>query len=146
MIRKICAFTATAMPLLAFALTPSAASAQSFTGSFPATVTQSKGANGTYCLTLTDNGSVGFPHSGQASATGANLGNSPLSGTFQVINGLIVVTIESASSGTGQNAGLVFTAHAANGTIGKGVYEVVFDGQELDSGVLVFGVKNGCSN
>ena len=40
MIRKILAFTAMALPLLAFALTPSSASAQSFTGNYPVSVTE----------------------------------------------------------------------------------------------------------
>lgn len=142
MIRNISTFMATAFAILAFALTPSAATAQSYSGNWPATVTHSRGSNGTYCLTLTDNGTVGFPHSGPASVV---IGDATLSGTFQLIDGLLVVTIESPSD-TGQNAGLVFTAHASNGDIGKGVYEVVFGGEELDSGALAVGVKNECSN
>jgi hypothetical protein len=106
------------------------ATAQSYSGNWPATVTHSRGANRTYCLTLTDNGQ----------ASGAGVGNG---GTFQLIDRDLVVTIQSLG-GTGQNAGLVFAASAANGTIGKGFYEVVYGGQEIDSGVLVFGPKGGC--
>jgi len=120
MIRNISTFMATALPIVAFALTPSAAMAQSYSGNWPATVTHSQHSNGTYCLTLTDNGTLGWPH-----------------------NGTLVVTIEE-EGGTGQNAGLVFSASAGHGDIGKGVYEDVFGGEEFDSGVLVFGVKDGC--
>ncbi len=142
MIKKIFAFTATALPILAFALTPSAARAQSFSGKWPATVSGSKGANGTECITLVDNGSLGRPHSGQASFVS---GNNTFFGTFQVINNFIGLTFQSQGS-TGQNAGLLYTAQASNGDIGKGVFEVVFGGEETDSGAAAFGVKNSCSN
>ena len=75
MIRKIFAFAATALPILAFALTPSAASAQSFTGNYPVlSLTQtkcgltgnSKCSNQSYFLKLTDDGAFGRPHSGLA--------------------------------------------------------------------------------
>lgn len=46
--------------------------------------------------------------------------------------------------GSGQNEGLVFIARAGNGNIGQGVYEGVYGGEEIDSGVLVFGMKGGC--
>jgi hypothetical protein len=137
MIRNISTFMATVLPIVAFALTPSAAMAQSYSGNWPATVTHSQHSNGTYCLTLTDNGTLGWPHSGPASLPGGS------GGSFQLINGTLVVTIEE-EGGTGQNAGLVFSASASHGDIGKGVYEDVFAGEEFDSGVLVFGVKNGC--
>lgn len=141
MTRNIRLFMAAALPIMAFALTPGAARAQSYTGNWPATVTHSKGSNGTYCLSLTDNGSLGWPHSGQATTVE---GNSTLYGTFQVIGGLITVTIE--SQGSYQNAGLVFVAQASNGTIGRGVYDDVYNGEEIDSGVLAFGAKNSCSS
>jgi hypothetical protein len=143
MIRHIRIFMATALPIVAFALTPSAAMAQSYSGNYPLTVTQSHHANGTYCLTLTDNGILGWPHSGGASLTGEKVGGTLPNGTFQVIGRLLVATIVQPG-GTGQNAGLVFTAPASDGDIvGKGVYEQVYGG-EFDSGVLAFGVKNGC--
>jgi hypothetical protein len=141
MTRNIRLFMAAALPILAFALTPVAASAQSYTGNWPATVTQSKGSNGTYCIALTDNGSNGWPHSGQATVVE---GRNTLYGTFQVIGPLITVTIE--SYGSYQNAGLVFVAQANNGVIGRGVYDDVYNGQEIDDGVLAFGAKNSCSH
>jgi hypothetical protein len=114
------------------------AMARNFSGNWPMTVTHSRGANGTYCLTLTDNGSLGWRHSGQASLAGVGNG-----GTFQVIDTTLVATIQSPGA-TGQNEGLVFVASAGNGNIGKGIYEGVYGGQAIDSGVLVFGTKGGC--
>lgn len=142
MIRHIRIFMATVLPIVAFALTPSAAMAQSYSGNWPVTVTQTQHSNGTFCLTLSDDGSLGFPHSGQASVTGHKL-DGTLYGTFQLIDGLLMVTIE-APGATGQNAGLVFIGHASGGHIGKGVYDEVYGGEEFDSGVLAFGVKGGC--
>jgi hypothetical protein len=142
MIRKILAITATALPLLAFALTPSSASAQSFTGNWPATVSGSGGSNGTECITLVDNGSIGRPHSGQASFI---FENNKLFGTFQVINNFIAITIQTGG-GNGEGAGVVYTAPVSNGDIRKGVFEAVFGGNETDSGAVAFGVKNSCSN
>jgi hypothetical protein len=133
---------ATVLPIVAFALTPSAAMAQSYSGTYPLTVTQSHHANGTYCLTLTDDGSLGFPHSGEASLYGEKVGGNLPYGTFQLINHLLMVTIDQPG-GTGQNAGLVFIAPASD-IVGKGVYEQVYGGEEFDSGVLAFGARGGC--
>lgn len=140
MTRSIRLLIAAALPVVALALTPGAASAQSYTGDWPATVTHSKGPNGTYCLSLTDNGSNGWPHSGQATTV---LDGTTLYGTFQVIGSLITVTIQ--SYGSYEDAGLVFVAQASNGTIGKGAYDDVYDGEGIDSGALAFGAKNSCS-
>ncbi len=145
MIKKISAFVAMALPIVVFAvLTPSAATAQSYSGNWPANVTQSRGSNGSYCMALTDNGSVGWPHSGQATLSGANIGKESLFGTFQVIDGLLIATFES-EGGEGQNAGLVFIGRASAGTISKGVYDDVYGGEEVDSGVIGFGTKGDCS-
>ncbi len=118
----------------------SAAMAQSYSGRYPLTVTHSQFHNGTGCLMLTDNGTQGWPHSGQASTAGRLfVGNG---GSFQLIDRILVATI-TQSTGTGGSASLVFTAPAGNGNIGNGVFEQVYGG-ENDSGVLVFGMKGGC--
>lgn len=122
----------------AMARSSGAAMARSYSGNWPLTVTHSRGANGTYCLTLTDNGSLGWRHSGPASLAGFSNG-----GTFQLIEHTLVATIQSPGA-TGQNEGLVFVASAGHGNIGSGVYEGVYGGEEIDSGVLVFGMKGGC--
>jgi len=117
------------------------ATVRNFTGNWPVTVSQSRGANGTYCLTLTDNSSLGWRHSGPASLTG--VGSGPLQGSFQLIDHTLVATIQSPGA-TGQNEGLVFAGSAGNGGIGKGFYTGVYGGEEIDSGVLLFRTKGGC--
>lgn len=68
----------------------------SYSGSWPVVVTHSQHSNGTYCLTLTQNGRNG----GSASL---------------VIT--LVATIQ--AEGYGQNAGLVFIGSASRGNIGR---------------------------
>ena len=119
----------------------SAAMAASYTGSWPLTVTHSRNSNGTYCLTLTDGGYLGWRHSGGASLV-TSYGKLPY-GTFQLIDHTLVATI--TQPGGSQNAGLVFTAPAGHGGIGRqGLYEQVYGGSENDSGVLMVGMKGGC--
>jgi hypothetical protein len=125
---------------LAMVVSASPAMAQGYSGSWPVTVTRSQHSNGTYCLTLTDGGSLGWRHSGSASLV---IGGSKFPyGTFQVIDGILVATIQ--AQGYGQNAGLVFMAPAGHGKIGKGVFEDVYGGEDFDSGALAFGMKGGC--
>jgi len=126
---------------LALLLAGSAAMAGGYSGNWPLTVSHSEHADGSYCLTLIDNGSLGWPHSGQASLTGAD-GDLPY-GTFQVINGSLVATIQSEGN-SGQNAGLVFSASASNDTITRGNFDEVYGGEELESGALKVGAKGGC--
>ena len=128
----------TALPML---LSAGAAMAGTYSGNWPLTVTHAQHSNGTYCLTLTDDGSLGWPHSGGASLTGSGLNLT--FGTFQLIGRSLVATIQDPG-GTGQNAGLVFSAPAANGNIGKGFYDQVYGGEAFDTGVLAFGKKGGC--
>ena len=119
-----------------------AAMATSYSGNWPLTVTHSAHGNGSYCLTLTDDGDIGWSHSGEASVD-SQLTRELSDGTFQLIGRLLVATIDQPG-GTGGNAGLVFISRAANGDIGKGVYEQVYDGGEFDSGEVVFGTERGC--
>jgi hypothetical protein len=117
-----------------------AAAGHSYTGSYFITVTKSQRSNGTGCLTLTDNGSFGAPHSGSASLI---FGNQEFTGgSFQVINHVLVATL--TAQGYSQNAGLVFIGTASRGTIGNGIFEDVYGGGDFDSGALAFGRKNGC--
>ena len=153
MIRKILAFTATALPLLAFALTPSAASAQSFTGNYNVSVTESKCGltgnikcgNSSYCLELTDDGSFGRTNSGPAKLNSSQI-TVPLFGSFQVI-GKTIVAAFGIGSGTGEadTIVLVAPANASTGTIGVGIYDLAAGGSEA-TGLATFGVKNSCSN
>jgi hypothetical protein len=140
MTRQIRRLIAIALAIAAFALTTSAAVAQSYTGNWPVTVTQSQRDNGTYCVSLTDNGSGGFPHSGEAVLNGQN---NPYGGYFTVVDGLITVTFTYPSGEGDCCSFLVFTAHANNGKIGKGVFNYF---GLTDIGLLAFGKKDGCSD
>lgn len=113
---------------MAMILSASAAMAQSYTGSWPLTVTHSKHSNGTYCLTLKDEGYFGWRHSGGASLV-TSYGGKLTDGSFQLIDHTLVATIVQPGGGS-QNAGLVFTARAGHGTIDRlGVYEQVYGGE-----------------
>jgi hypothetical protein len=133
-------FITTAFAVAALTLTTSAALAQSFTGNYPATVTGSQRNNGTYCISLTDDGNYGFPHSGEAVLNGQQ---NPYGGYFTVVDGLITVTFTYVS-GEGDCCDFqVFTAHAnKNAHIGKGVFNYF---GLTDIGLLAFGKKDGCS-
>lgn len=145
MTRNIRRFIVMALPIVAFALMSSAAMAQtdaaktqSYTGNWPVTVTQSQRDNGTDCIALTDDGSYGFPHSGEAVLNGEQ---NPYGGYFTVVNGLITVTF-TYPSGEGDCCSFqVFTARASNGHIGKGAFNYF---GLTDIGVLAFGKKDGC--
>jgi hypothetical protein len=90
------------------------------------------------CVALTDDGSAGWPHSGSAVLVPEN---STYPGQFQVIDGLLTVTIPAPAGSTLEF--LLYTARASNGHISKGVYNLAYGGF-FDSGYLAFGVKNGC--
>jgi hypothetical protein len=144
MIRIISSFTVAALLTLAFALMPSAAMAQSYSGKWPLKIDLPPQFGHTGCLTLVDNGTFGAPHSGSASVSGSLFGGTLLNGTFQVINHLLVATIQDPSAESGSDAGLVFIAPAADGDLGQGVYESVYGGGDFLSGALTFGKNGGC--
>lgn len=129
-----------AFVVAAFALMTSAAMAQSYTGDWPATVTHSQRSNGTYCISLIDDGSEGVPHSGEASLIP---NNNPYPGYFSVVNGLITVAFTYVSGEGDCCSYQVFTAKASNGQIGSGVYNYL---GITDIGVVTFGKKGGCSS
>jgi hypothetical protein len=122
--------------VLAVSTSATMAGSGSYTGNWPLTITKGQYLNGTYCLTVTDDGSEGWKHSGSATIPQYTYG------VFQVINGKfmadIVVPLE------GQNGVLVFTANAHNGTIGNGAASQIEGGEPLYSGVMTVGAKGGC--
>jgi len=63
-----------ALAIAVLALMSSAAMAQSYTGKWPATVTKSQRDNGKNCISLTDDRSYGFRHSGEAPASNGEIG------------------------------------------------------------------------
>jgi hypothetical protein len=121
---------------MAMVLPSVAATARGYSGSWPVTVTHSQHSNGTYCLTLMENGR----NAGSASLV---IGSQKFPyGTFQVINHTLVATIQ--AQGYGQNAGLVFIGSASGGNVGPGVFDDVYGGGAFDEGALTFGMRNGC--
>jgi hypothetical protein len=131
---------ATVFVVAAFAFTASAAMAQSYTGDWLATVTHSQRDNGKSCISLTDDGSYGFRHSGEAVLNGQNNG---YPGYFTVVEGLMTVTF-TFPSGEGDCCDFeTFTAPASKGQIGKGVFNYL---GLTDIGVVTFGKKDGCSS
>jgi hypothetical protein len=150
MSRNIRTFIAMALPLLAFAIGPSAAEAQSFTGNYPVLETQVKagiggtitGGNQNFCLVLTDDGNFGRPHSGTATLEGFN-GGSLTGGEFYVVGNNILVNFVVGSS-TGEASALVLfaPASASKGTIGTGILGLT--GGVPSTGLATVGAKGGC--
>jgi hypothetical protein len=143
MTRIISSFMAAALSTAGIALAPNPGLAQSYSGNWPVNVDLPPHFGHTACITLIDNGTAGAPHSGSASISGPLVGSTLTYGTFQVINHLLVVTIQ-AESDSGSDAGLVFIAPASDGDIGKGVFENVYGGEDFLSGALTFGKNGGC--
>jgi hypothetical protein len=148
MIRNIRIVIAMAMPVLVFALAPSAAKAQSYTGNFPVSVTEMKaGITGTitipnqsFCLELTDDGSYGRPHSGTATL-GDYEGGTLSGGEFYVLGNMIFVNF-AVGSDNGESVGLVLFAPASNGKIGVGIFGDT--GGVPSSGQAKVGANGGC--
>ncbi len=129
-----------AITLVASALMSNAAMAQSYTGSRPVNITLPPQFAHAACLSLVDSGTNG-QHSGSASLSGPLAGAGTLTGTFQIINHLLVASIQSGSD-TGEVVYLLFISPAADGDLGKGVFEE----PGFLSGAATFGAKGGCSN
>ncbi|MGA2137109.1 MAG: hypothetical protein ABSH50_32865 [Bryobacteraceae bacterium] len=137
MIRNIITFAAAVLQMVAFAMAPSAAMAQSYNGNWPATVSGTIFSNGAYCLTLSDERGSGGVLQGEASWVSDGI---KWEGQFFIIDGTLMVQIF-VPEGAGEIGAQVWTAHASQGKIGSGV----FGGVGGDDGKVVFGEKNGCS-
>jgi hypothetical protein len=148
MTNKIRSLIAIALPVLAFALTPSAAKAQSYTGNYSVAVTEGKGGiagtipigNVNFCLELDDNGAYGRPHSGTATL-GDYYGGTLTGGEFYVLGNMIFVNF-AVGSDNGEDIGLVLFAPASNGKIGTGIFGDT--GGVPSSGLAKVGAKGGC--
>lgn len=134
---NVITFAAAVLPIVAFAIAPSTAMAQNYTGNWPATVSGTVRSNGTYCLTLTEEGGPGAIHQGEASWLSDG---TKWTGQFLLVDGILMVQIF-VPEGEGEIGAQVWTAHASQGKIGTGV----FGGVEGDNGKVEFGAKNGCS-
>jgi hypothetical protein len=148
MSNKIRTLIAMAVPVLAFALAPSAAKAQSYTGNYSVAVTEVKagiagtipGGNINFCLELTDDGAYGRPHSGTATL-GDYEGGTLTGGEFYVLGNMIFVNF-AVDSDNGESVGLVLFATANNGKIGTGIFGDT--GGVPSSGLAKVGAKGGC--
>jgi hypothetical protein len=135
------ALTIAMLTVVGFTVSAAGALASGFSGDWPVTISHSKGANGTFCLKLTDDGSAGFPHSGPATInTGVN--GQVLSGQFQYINHMIMVAID--DQGFTENAGSTYSTKPVDGALGQGAFTTIYNGLEIDEGEIVFGKKGGC--
>jgi hypothetical protein len=128
----------TALLIATFALTPSAAMAQSYSGNWPVNVALPPHFAHTACLALVDTGTGGH-HSGSASLSGPMVGSTTETGTFQVTNNLLVATFATGSE-TGEVVYELFIAPATDGDLGAGVFEE----PGFLSGATTFGTKGGC--
>jgi hypothetical protein len=141
--KNLSVLAASALAIAIFALAPNRAAAQSYTGNFlitwDVTYPQKFSNTYTYCLKLTDNGSVGFPHSGPATLTAT--GSPNVTGVFQVINGEFVATFLEGSD-TGELDTQIFVAPASKGMIGNGFGE---ESSVTLTGTADFGKKNSCT-
>jgi hypothetical protein len=140
--KNVGVLAAATLAIAIFALAPNRAAAQSYSGKFPitwdVTYPQQFSNTYTYCLKLTDNGSVGFPHSGPA--TLISTGNPNVTGVFQVIDGELVATFLEGSD-TGELDTQIFVAPASKGAIGNGFGE---ESSVTLTGTADFGKKNSC--
>jgi len=146
MTRNVTPFLVTAMLIGAVALASGAARAGgSYIGNWPLTVSHSQFGDGVYCLTLSSSGAAGWPQRGAASLTSSLPDGNQHYGSFEVIDGILVVTVVQYNGGGGQNNSLLFVAPASDGEIlGKGVFDLISGGETFDSGQLVFGANGGC--
>jgi len=123
-----------------FASSVTGATASGFSGKWPLAVTKSKLDNGAHCLTLTDDGSAGWPHSGPAVIQSAR--NGTLYGTFQFIDHIVMVSID---DGAGLESGnSVYAVRTSKGNLVDGGLEEVYGGASVDSGEVVAGSKGNC--
>ncbi|MBV8196592.1 MAG: hypothetical protein JO263_00535 [Candidatus Eremiobacteraeota bacterium] len=105
--------------------------ARTYSGPYPVTVTGTQHGSFAGCLTLSTNGFATLV-----------IGTEKFTyGTYSVVNGLFVATIQ--AQGYGQNAGLLFMAPATR-ILGQGFFEEVYGGENFQSGALAFGVKGRC--
>lgn len=96
------------------------------------------GPNSTHCIQLTDDGSIGWPHSGYAVMDGQSYGQ------FAVINRTILIYIDTVGSGQ-EPADLTFRAPAKDGQISaKGAYDEIQGGYSFDAADAAFGAKGSC--
>jgi hypothetical protein len=135
------ACTIAALTAVSFAASASIAVASGFTGRWPVTVSGARAGNGDYCVTLTDDGSYGWPHSGAASIN-TGLNGATQTGIFQLIGHTVVISID--NPGLTENAGTVYATRADKGALTDGAFSEMYGGESVNSGAITFGVKGHC--
>jgi hypothetical protein len=125
-----------------------AAASDSYTGNWKVSLTDDvylnntgyngHGPNSEHCIALTDNGSVGWLHSGFAVLDGQ------YDGQFSVIGPSILIYLDTTGSGE-EPASLTLTTKASDGHIGKnGAYDEIQGGTSYDAADATFGTKGSC--
>jgi hypothetical protein len=135
------ASTVVAVASLGFARSASIATASGFSGDWPVTLSHAQAGNGVYCLSLTDDGSEGWPHSGPATIN-TGLNGAKQSGIFEYIGHTILVSID--NPGVSQNAGTVYAVRASKGALGDGAFSEIYGGESINSGEVASGRNGGC--
>ena len=115
-----------------------AAKRVSYSGRWPVSAALPPHFGNTGCLALVETSQAGAPPAGTASVSGDLDGG--LTGTFQVVNHLMVVNIESGSD-TGEVVYSQFIAPAGRGDIGDGVFN---EAGYFAPAALTVGQKGGC--
>src|SRR5580698_2132900 len=116
------------------------ANGTSYSGTYPLNITGSGVWGGFYCLTLKDNGALGWSHSGKATLEGSEVILSD--GTFEVIERTLLVSIPAPGGKNGHNS-LIFVAKSPHDNPGRGEFEEVY-GKAFATGTIMFGAKGGC--
>jgi len=140
MITKMSSLMVLALLGAAFGLTPGSAAAQSYSGNYSLKASLPPGFGDTGCLTLVDNGTVNGVHSGTATISG-DLGGQG-SGSFVIINSLLVINFDDGGEGVSSTG--VVVAHATKGNLSTGFLENVYAGYAYPYGALSFGQKGSC--
>jgi len=127
-----------------------AAGGGSYTGNYKVTLTHDvylttkgytgHGPNSTHCLALTDDGNVGWMHSGYVVIDN----NDNTSGQFAVINNTILIYV--AAQGSDESiASYVFSASARDGKIAAhGAFDYIEGGTSYDADKVAFGARGSC--
>jgi hypothetical protein len=98
------------------------------------------GPNSTHCLALTDDGSVGWAHSGYAVMDN----DINTSGQFAVIGPVILIYIYAPGSDE-SIASYVFSSTASNGKIGeRGAFDYIEGGESADADKAKFEPTGSC--
>ena len=96
------------------------------------------GPDSTHCLAISDDSSVGWPHSGYVLLDGQNYGQ------FAVIRNQVLIYIDVTGSGQ-EPASLTFSVSGKGGAIAKkGAYDLIQGGYSYDAADAAFAKVSSC--